>query len=91
MLTLTDNAAQAIRTVTDQPELPPQTGIRIAPRDDGSDVLALSVAPHPETGDKVVETEGARVYLEPTAAAVLDEATLDAVVDAQGEVTFTVG
>lgn len=91
MLTLTDTAAEAIRTVTDQPQFPPQAGLRIAPREDASDVLALSVAPHPETGDEVVESSGARVYLEPTAAAVLNEATLDAVVDAKGEVTFTVG
>ncbi|RAY15659.1 Fe-S cluster assembly protein HesB [Actinomadura craniellae] len=92
MLTLTDGAVQVIRTVTTHPELPPQTGIRIATSGiDGSNALNLSVAPAPEAGDQVVEAEGARVYLEPGAAELLDDKTLDAEVDPQGDVAFTIG
>ncbi len=88
MLTLTDNAAEAIRSVTDQPQLPAETGVRIAPQADGSGALSLSLSAGPETGDQVVETEGAKVYLAPAAATVLDNATLDAIYDG-GELTFT--
>lgn len=88
MLTLTDTAAEAIRSVTEQPQLPEETGVRIAPQADGSGALALSLSAGPETGDQVVEAEGAKVYLAPAAATVLDHATLDAIYDG-GELTFT--
>lgn len=90
MLTLTSGAVQVIKTVTANPELPPETGIRIESGVDGSDALRLSVAPAPEAGDQVVEEEGARVYLEPEAAQLLDGKTLDAQVDPQGDVAFTI-
>jgi iron-sulfur cluster assembly protein len=90
VLTLTDSAVQVIRTVTSQPELSPQTGLRIAtqsqPEEPGT--LALAVADGPQAGDQIVEEQGARVYLEPDAASILDEMTLDASVDEQGDVTF---
>lgn len=91
MLTLTEGAVQVIRTVTSHPELPPESGIRIEPGINGSDMLSLSVAPGPEDGDQVVEEEGARVYLASTAAAMLDDKTLDAEVDPQGDVAFMIG
>ncbi|MGI5164844.1 Fe-S cluster assembly protein HesB [Spirillospora sp. CA-253888] len=90
MLTLTSDAVQVIRTVTTNPELPPETGLRIEPGVNGSDALRLSVAPAPEAGDQVVEEEGARVYLEPQVADLLDDKTLDAQVDPQGDVAFTI-
>ncbi|KAB2351417.1 Fe-S cluster assembly protein HesB [Actinomadura rudentiformis] len=90
MLTLTSGAVQVIRTVTANPELPPETGIRIEPGTQGADALQLSVAPAPEAGDQVVEEEGARVYLEPGVAQLLDDKTLDAAVDPQGDVSFTI-
>ncbi|MFI6518714.1 Fe-S cluster assembly protein HesB [Spirillospora sp. NPDC050679] len=90
MLTLTSDAVQVIRTVTTNPELPPETGLRIESGVNGSDALRLSVAPAPEAGDRVVEEEGARVYLEPQVADLLDDKTLDAQVDPQGDVAFTI-
>jgi iron-sulfur cluster assembly protein len=90
VLTLTDSAVQVIRTVTSQPELSSQTGLRIAtqsqPEEPGT--LALAVADGPQAGDEIVEEQGARVYLEPDAASILDDMTLDASVDEQGDVTF---
>lgn len=91
MLNLTNGAVQVIRTVTANPELPPETGIRIASGADQTDALSLSVASGPEAGDQVVEEEGARVYIEPEAAVMLDDKTLDAEVDQQGDVSFTIG
>ncbi|MGH3238747.1 MAG: Fe-S cluster assembly protein HesB [Spirillospora sp.] len=90
VLTLTSGAVQVIRTVTANPELPPETGIRIESGLDGSDALRLSVAPAPEAGDQVVEEEGAKVYLEAAVAEMLDDKTLDAQVDPQGDVAFTI-
>ncbi|MFI0353896.1 Fe-S cluster assembly protein HesB [Actinomadura sp. 9N407] len=90
MLTLTSGAVQVIRTVTANPEMPPETGIRIESGIDGSDALRLSVAPAPEAGDQVVEAEGARVYLEPVVAEMLEDKTLDAQVDPQGDVAFSI-
>jgi iron-sulfur cluster assembly protein len=40
-------------------------------------------------GDQVIETSGARVFLEPGAAVALDDKSLDAQVDDQGTVAFT--
>ncbi len=90
MLTLTESAVQVIRTVTSQPELSPQTGLRIATQSqtDEAGTLSLAVAEGPQAGDEIVEEQGARVYLEPDAATILDEMTLDASVDERGDVTF---
>ena len=49
MLTLTDQAVSAIRDLTAQAGLPPETGLRIAPEDGDTRGLALSLA-----GDKPV-------------------------------------
>lgn len=90
MLTLTSDAVQVIRTVTASPDLPPETGLRIEPGINGSDALRLSVAPAPEAGDQVVEEAGAKVYLESAVAELLSDKTLDAQVDPQGDVAFTI-
>lgn len=89
MLTLTDNAVSVIRTLTSQPEVPDSAGLRIAAdavADSGG--LTLSLVTAPEEGDKVVADSGARVFLEPSAANVLDDKALDADVDDQGQVSF---
>jgi iron-sulfur cluster assembly protein len=41
-------------------------------------------------GDAVVEEDGAHVFLEPAAAVVLDGKSLDAQVNEQGQVAFSV-
>lgn len=91
MLTLTNGAVQVIRSVTEQPDLPSETGLRIQAQPGVEGTLSLSVTASPEAGDEVIEAEGARVYLESTAATLLDDKTLDAEVDAQGDVAFMIG
>ena len=44
----------------------------------------------PEPGDAVVEENGARVFLEETAAVTLDEKVLDALVHDDGGEQFTI-
>jgi Fe-S cluster assembly iron-binding protein IscA len=86
MLTVTDNAVAAIRNITDQPEVPTGAGLRIA-ADPTAGSLMLSVAPEPAEGDHVVDAAGARLFLEPEAAILLDDKALDAV-QADGGVQF---
>ncbi|WP_440708891.1 Fe-S cluster assembly protein HesB [Herbiconiux sp. YIM B11900] len=97
MLTLTDNAAVVVNTLTHRTlgqdavtaeTAPEQGGLRIASTPAG-DNFEVAVAPHPEPSDQVVETAGARVYLEPVAATALDDKVLDAQVDEQGAVRFS--
>ena len=90
MLTLTANAAQAIRDLTSAAPEPAQTGIRISSQGEGASSLTLSLATSPEPADEVVETEGARVYLDPVAATVLEDKSLDAGADEKGAVSFLV-
>jgi Fe-S cluster assembly iron-binding protein IscA len=87
MLTVTDNAVTAIRSLTAQPEVPDGAGLRIA-TDPSAGALQLTVAPEPQEGDRVVDSEGARLFLDTDAALLLDDKALDATVDDQGAVQF---
>lgn len=89
MLTLTDSAATEIRTLTASPEIPESTGLRIATSEDGSNLL-LSLATAPTDGDAVVEDHGARVFLEPAVAVMLDNQALDTALDTDGKTRFAV-
>lgn len=88
MLSLTENACDVVKTITAQSTQTDGAGLRISPQD--SDPSALTVAPAeaPQTGDKVVEKGGARVFVEENAAEVLDNKVLDAQVDQSGGVQF---
>ena len=86
MLTLTDQAVSAIRNLTTQPGLPTETGLRIAPQDGGD--LALSLSAGPQAGDQVIEEADVQVFVQPDAAAVLEDKALDAQINEDGEVSF---
>ncbi|MEV7971169.1 Fe-S cluster assembly protein HesB [Sphaerisporangium sp. NPDC088356] len=90
MLTLTDTAAKVIRDLNAQAGESTDKGIRISSQDDDAGSLMLSVADGPQTTDKVVESEGAKVYLDPVAATVLEDKALDAAIDDQGGISFHV-
>lgn len=89
MLAVTENATSVIQQLTDRPELPDGAGLRIST---AADAPNLTVAPAgtPEEGDQVVESGGARVFLESEAAAMLDDKVLDARVNDAGGVEFLV-
>lgn len=91
MLTLTENACDVVKTITEQSTEGETAGLRISPQE--SDPNALTVAPveEPMTGDQVVEEGGARVFLEENAAIALDDKVLDAQVDQSGGVQFALG
>lgn len=89
MLTLTDSATSQIRNIIDQPEVPEGCGLRIA-NDPAAGGLTLTIAAAPAAGDQVLDGSGARVFLDSSAAAVLDDKALDAAVDEDGQVMFAV-
>lgn len=84
MLVLTENAQTVIRDLTTQPELPDGSGLRISPSTDGEGDLQLSLEPEPIPGDEVIVDAGVRVFLEPGAAVLLADQTLDAQVTDAG-------
>jgi Fe-S cluster assembly iron-binding protein IscA len=88
MLAVTQDAAIAIRSLMDRQDMPEGCGLRLAGADDGSGALELSAAPAPEAEDAVVEAEGARVFLDPAVAPVLDDKVLDAGRDEAGRIRF---
>jgi Fe-S cluster assembly iron-binding protein IscA len=88
MLTLTDNATQVIWDLTHQDQVPEGAGLRIA-ADPAAGALMLSLSPAPEEGDKVLDERGARLFLDAGTAPLLDDKSLDAAVDDQGGVEFT--
>lgn len=95
MLAMTDAAAEAISAMTSQdgPDGVGAAGLRftVQAQDDSGAALAISVAPGPEEGDEVLDAEGgARVFLEPTAAVLLDDKVLDVQQDDQGQLAIAV-
>jgi iron-sulfur cluster assembly protein len=94
MLVLTEAAAEAVKSVTSTPQASQSAGLRIAssvpqPQDPGA--LQVTAAPGPGQGDEVIEAAGARVFIEPQAAAYLADKVLDAQIDAQGKLQFALG
>ena len=87
MLTLTHSAAEAVKEIVARVPLAEDGGVRI--RDTGGSTgFELSVAPDPQPNDTVVVTEGARVFLDETAAVVLEDRVLDAELADDGAVRF---
>jgi Fe-S cluster assembly iron-binding protein IscA len=89
VLTLTANAASEIRDIIDNPEVPDGCGLRIA-NDPQAGGLTLTLAAAPAEDDQILDEDGARVFLEPQAASMLEEMALDAAHDGEGQVRFTV-
>jgi iron-sulfur cluster assembly protein len=94
MLVLTEAAAQAVKSVTATMQESETAGLRIAsavPEPVSPGALQVTTAPGPGENDHVIEAAGARIYLEPRAAAFLDDKILDARPDAQGNPRFSLG
>ncbi len=87
MLAVTDNAVAVIRDLADQQEVPEGGGLRIA-ADPTAGGLTLSLAAGPLDGDQLLDTSGARLFLDSEAALLLDDKALDAAIDPQGGVQF---
>jgi iron-sulfur cluster assembly protein len=94
MLVLTEAAAEAVKSLTATPQLPEGSGLRIAsaaPEPEAPEALQVTAAAGPSENDLVIEAAGAHVYLEPKAAAYLQDKVLDAEVDQEGKAVFSLG
>ena len=93
MLVLTEAAAEVVKAIASTPQAPEGSGLRIMSSAGSADPGALQVtaAPGPNENDQVVEAAGAHVYLEPQAAAYLEDKVLDAEVDSEGKAHFSLG
>jgi iron-sulfur cluster assembly protein len=91
LLALTDDAVEAVRNiVSSSDELPETGGLRLVAERAGTQAnLQLSVVALPAEEDEVIEEQGVRVFLEPEAAALLDDKVLDASME-QHQVEFTI-
>ncbi len=87
MLTLTENASTLIKTLADQTAVAENAGLRISAGQDSAQ-LSVDLTPAPEPNDRIVESDGARVFLEENAALALDDKVLDAHLDDAGAVRF---
>ena len=76
MLVLTEQAKQVIKGIVE--EIGPDGGLRITTAGtNGDTALEFDLAPAPGPGDAIVEEDGAKVFLDPVAAEVLADKTLD--------------
>lgn len=91
MLVLTETASTVIENLVAREADPQSAGLRIDSGGPESTQFAVAVSPAPEPGDQVVESGGARVFLENNASVALDAKVLDAQVTEQGAVTFAIG
>ncbi|NBE81691.1 HesB/IscA family protein [Micromonospora rubida] len=87
MLTMTDNAVLVIRDLAAQEDVAQDGGLRIAADADAGS-LTIELVPEPAQGDQVVDTEGARIFLDPDAAELLSDTSVDASIDDEGVVQF---
>ena len=91
LLALTDNAVEAVKGIVSSAGVADETGgLRVFAEHEGDEAhFKLGVVALPAEDDQVVEEQGARVFLEPQAAALLDDKVLDATVD-ENQVAFTI-
>jgi iron-sulfur cluster assembly protein len=83
MLTMTDNAAEAVRQISAGSGLEPDPGLRIsagAPTPEGTP-LEIGLAGEAGPSDQTIEEGGARIYLEELVAPALDDKVLDAEIE----------
>jgi Fe-S cluster assembly iron-binding protein IscA len=77
LLTISDEAARLVRTLTHGADLPDDAGMRIVV-DPRHNSLSMALATEPEPSDIVVGKQGARVFLTASASRRLQRRTLRA-------------
>ena len=89
MLTITDTASTAVKTIADRAlGADADGGLRISSTPENGYAVAIATAP--EATDDVIENQGAHVYLERTASDELTDKVLDAQLDTDGSVSFAI-
>jgi Fe-S cluster assembly iron-binding protein IscA len=92
VLTITENAEQALDAVVAAENAPEGAGVRISQGvgADGQPAVGLSLAAAPEPGDAVVEDANVPVFVASEVADLLDDKVLDAQVDGE-QIAFQIG
>jgi len=90
MLTLTDSATSVVKTIIERTPDVTDAALRISATEAGATDLSLAVATAAEPNDTVIENGGAKVFVEQNAALVLDDKVLDAQIDDEGSVRFSI-
>lgn len=90
MITMTSEAHEVVRQVTSHPRVGRRSGLRIASGGHDTDTLSVQTVAAPHRGDRVVESDGARLYLDEVAEPRVDGHVLDAVTEHTGQVRFVV-
>jgi len=89
MLALTDSAVHAVKDIVSLEETAEVGGLRVvADHADAQVNFELSVVALPAEDDQVIEAQGARLFLDPEAASLLEDKILDASV-VRNQVAFT--
>lgn len=89
MLTITDTASTAVKTIAERAlGEDAEGGLRISSTPE--DGYAVAIATGPEATDDVVDTHGAHIFLEKTASDELTDKVLDAQLDDDGSVSFAI-
>jgi hypothetical protein len=90
VVTVSDNATDAIRQIVTQPDVPQGSGLRIAADPAGS-TLQVAVSPMPHPGDTVLDAViDAPLFLSAEADALLSDKVIDAEMTGSGQVQFIV-
>jgi iron-sulfur cluster assembly protein len=90
MLTLTDSASTVVKTLIERTPDVTDAALRISAPEVGATDLSLAVATQAEPNDTVIESAGAKVFVEQNAALVLEDKVLDAQIDDEGGVRFSI-
>jgi iron-sulfur cluster assembly protein len=89
-LALTENAVEAVKGILSSADQVETGGVRMVAEAEGARTnLRLSIVSLPAEDDEVIDEHGARVFLEPRAAELLDDKVLDASVE-QNQVAFSI-
>ena len=79
MVAMTEEAVEVIRAIVEDAEVGPGGGLRISGSNEtnGDAALEFELAAEPAEGDEVVRENGAVLFLDEIASAVLDDKLLD--------------
>jgi iron-sulfur cluster assembly protein len=92
MLAVSPAASAAISSALEGADVPDGAGLRLAagPPTEHGIAIEIGFAAAPEPDDQVVETDApADVFVEPRAAALLDDQVLDAEIQSDGAISFS--
>jgi iron-sulfur cluster assembly protein len=95
MMSLTLEATHAIEGILAGPDVPEGGGLRIvlerSEYDGAGARLQVAIAAEPDDDDELIEKAGARVFIPAPLVGILADKRLDAEVDDEGGVRFTLG